>query len=147
MSVISGKHENFTVHILYDSAFLKRLVGAGEKMIKKQRIKKNAEFQTIFKKGKSFANRQFVVYCLLKEEQDYYRVGLSVSKKVGNAVVRNRIKRYIRQTFLEIHDQVSPNMDYIIIARNPAAKLDFHETKKSIEHVLKIAKVLKKKSL
>ena len=74
-------------------------------MNKKQRIKKNAEFQKIFKKGKSFANRQFVVYCLEKEE-DYYRVGLSVSKKVGNAVVRNRIKRYIRQTFLEIHDQV-----------------------------------------
>lgn len=114
-------------------------------MNKKQRIKKNAEFQTIFKKGKSFANRQFVVYCLYKEE-DYYRVGLSVSKKVGNAVVRNRIKRYIRQTFLEIHDQVSPSMDYIIIARNPAAKLDFHETKKSIEHVLKVAKVLNKKS-
>ena len=114
-------------------------------MNKKQRIKKNAEFQTIFKKGKSFANRQFVVYCLNKEE-DYYRVGLSVSKKVGNAVVRNRIKRYIRQTFLEIHDQVFPNMDYIIIARNPAAKLDFHETKKSIEHVLKVAKALNKKS-
>lgn len=114
-------------------------------MNKKQRIKKNAEFQEIFKKGKSFANRQFVVYCLGKEE-DYYRVGLSVSKKVGNAVVRNRIKRYIRQTFLEIHDQVYSKMDYIIIARNPAAKLDFHETKKSLEHVLKIAKVIKKKS-
>ena len=68
-------------------------------MNKRQRIKRNAEFQEIFKKGKSFANRQFVVYCLEKEE-DYYRVGLSVSKKVGNAVVRNRIKRYIRQTFL-----------------------------------------------
>ncbi|PZX03744.1 ribonuclease P protein component [Psychrobacillus insolitus] len=112
-------------------------------MNSKQRIKKNAEFQTIFKRGKSVANRQFVVYCLEKEE-DYYRVGLSVSKKVGNAVVRNRIKRYIRQTFLEIHDQVYRNMDYIIIARNPAAKLDFHETKKSLEHVLKIAKVIKK---
>jgi ribonuclease P protein component len=112
-------------------------------MNSKQRIKKNAEFQTVFKRGKSVANRQFVVYCLEKEE-DYYRVGLSVSKKVGNAVVRNRIKRYIRQTFLEIHDQVHRNMDYIIIARNPAAKLDFHETKKSLEHVLKIAKVIKK---
>ncbi|MDI2586450.1 ribonuclease P protein component [Psychrobacillus sp. NEAU-3TGS] len=114
-------------------------------MNKRQRIKRNAEFQEIFKKGKSFANRQFVVYCLAKEE-DYYRVGLSVSKKVGNAVVRNRIKRYIRQTFLEIHDQVYSKMDYIIIARNPAAKLDFHETKKSLEHVLKIAKAIKKKS-
>ncbi|WP_391206048.1 ribonuclease P protein component [Psychrobacillus sp. L4] len=114
-------------------------------MNKNQRIKKNLEFQTIFKKGKSYANRQFVVYCLEKE-QNNFRVGLSVSKKVGNAVVRNRIKRYIRQTFLELKDQVSPTKDYIIIARNPAAKLDFHETKKSLEHVLKIAMVIKKKS-
>ncbi|WP_313892700.1 ribonuclease P protein component [Psychrobacillus sp.] len=114
-------------------------------MNKRQRVKKDAEFQAIFKRGKSFANRQFVVYCLEKDQDDY-RVGLSVSKKVGNAVVRNRIKRYIRQTFLEINDQVFKNMDYIIIARNPAAKLDFHETKKSLEHVLKVAKVIKKKS-
>ncbi|ALC87142.1 MULTISPECIES: ribonuclease P protein component [unclassified Bacillus (in: firmicutes)] len=114
-------------------------------MNKKQRVKKNKDFQTIFKKGKSFANRQFVVYCL-EHEEDFFRVGLSVSKKVGNAVVRNRIKRYIRQTFLELKDEVNTNMEYIIIARNPAAKLDFHETKKSLEHVLKIAKVIKKKN-
>lgn len=114
-------------------------------MNKRQRIKKNDEFQMIFKKGKSFANRQFVVYCL-EEKQEYFRIGLSVSKKVGNAVVRNRIKRYIRQAFLELKEEVNSNMNYIIIARNPAAKLDFHETKKSLEHVLKIAKVIKKKN-
>lgn len=114
-------------------------------MNKRQRIKKNEEFQMIFKKGKSFANRQFVVYCL-EEKQEYFRIGLSVSKKVGNAVVRNRIKRYIRQAFLELKEEVNSNMNYIIIARNPAAKLDFHETKKSLEHVLKIAKVMKKKN-
>lgn len=114
-------------------------------MNKRQRVKKNEDFQIIFKRGKSFANRQFVVYCLEKEQEEF-RLGLSVSKKVGNAVVRNRIKRYIRQTFLELKDQVSSQMDYIIIARNPAAKLDFHETKKSLEHVLKIAKVMTKKN-
>ena len=114
-------------------------------MNKNQRIKKNAEFQSIFKRGKSFANKQFVVYCL-ENEEDYFRIGLSVSKKVGNAVVRNRIKRYIRQSFLEMKDYVHSNKDYIIIARNPAAKLDFHETKKSLEHVLKIAKVIRKKN-
>ncbi len=114
-------------------------------MNKKQRIKKNIEFQNTFKKGKSFANRQFVIYSL-DNDSDYFRIGISVSKKVGNAVVRNRIKRYIRQTFLELSDSVLQNKDYIIIARNPAASLDFHETKKSIEHVLKIAKLLNKKS-
>ena len=113
-------------------------------MNKRQRIKKNEEFQKVFKKGKSFANRQFVVYCLRKEEQMEFRIGLSVGKKVGNAVTRVRIKRYIRQAFLELQDEVRQDMDYVIIARTQAATLDFHETKKSLEHVLKIAKVLKK---
>ena len=116
-------------------------------MNKRPRIKKNEEFQKVFKKGKSVANRQFVVYCLKKEEQTEFRVGLSVSKKIGNAVTRNQIKRYIRQTFLELKDDVRQDMDYVIIARNQAATLDFHETKKSLEHVLRIAKVLNKKQL
>ena len=110
---------------------------------KRQRIKKNEEFQKVFKKGKSFANRQFVVYCLKKENQTAFRIGLSVGKKIGKAVTRNQIKRYIRQTFLELKDNVRQDMDYVIIARNPAATLDFHETKKSLEHVLKIAKMMK----
>lgn len=115
-----------------------------DQMNKRQRIKKNEDFQKVFKKGKSFANRQFVVYCLRKEEQTEFRIGLSVGKKVGNAVTRVQIKRYIRQIFLELQDEVRQEMDYVIIARTQAATLDFHETKKSLEHVLKIAKVLKK---
>lgn len=117
----------------------------GEEMKKRQRIKKNEDFQKVFKKGKSFANRQFVVYCLPNEDQTEFRIGLSVGKKVGKAVTRVQIKRYIRQVFLELKNEIRQDMDYVIIARNPAATLDFHETKKSIEHVLKIAKVLKKK--
>ena len=114
-------------------------------MKKSQRIKKNEDFQTVFKKGKSFANRQFVVYCLEKKEQQDFRIGLSVGKKVGNAVMRNQVKRYIRQAFLELKEDVKDGYDYVIIARIPAATLDFHEAKKSMEHVLKVAKVLKPK--
>ncbi len=113
-------------------------------MNKHQRVKKNAEFQKIFKRGKSFANRQFVVYCFEKEGQEDFRIGLSVSKKIGNAVTRNRIKRYIRQAFLEMKDEIKPNMDYVIIARHQAATMDFHESKKSLQHVLKIAKMIQK---
>ena len=113
-------------------------------MNKRQRIKKNEEFQQVFKNGKSFANRQFVVYCYRKEEQELFRIGLSVSKKIGNAVTRNRVKRYLRQAFLEIKDGLQNNMDYVIIARHQAAEIDFHETKKSLQHVLRIARVLKK---
>lgn len=111
-------------------------------MNKKQRIKKNEDFQLVFKKGKSFANRQFVVYMMPRQENDTFRIGLSVSKKLGNAVKRNQIKRYIRHSMITFSNDLKTHMDYVIIARNPAATLDFHETKKSLTHVLRIAKAL-----
>ena len=112
-------------------------------MKKKFRIKKNEEFQEVFRKGQSFANRQFVVYVLERKDQEYYRIGLSVSKKLGNAVARNQIKRYIRQSFLELHDDIRENRDYIIIARKPATELSCKEVKKSLIHVLKRGNALK----
>ena len=113
-------------------------------MRKSYRVKKNTEFQEVFKHGKSFANRQFVVYVLKKKNRKHFRIGLSVSKKLGNAVKRNEIKRYIRQVFLELKEDIPPGYDYIIIARKPAAEMNYHEVKKSLIHVLKIAHVLKK---
>ena len=112
-------------------------------MKKELRVKKNKDFQEAFKKGKSFANRQFVVYALKKEEQDNFRIGLSVSKKLGNAVVRNQIKRYVRQSILELKGLLKEGNDYIIIARKPASEMDFFEVKKSLTHVFKVGKVLK----
>lgn len=114
-------------------------------MNKRNRIKKNDEFQEVFKKGVSVANRQFVIYMLEKPEQNEMRLGLSVSKKIGKAVARNQIKRYVRQTFLELKDDLKQNMDYVIIARKPTAEMNFHETKKSLIHVLKIAKAFTRK--
>jgi ribonuclease P protein component len=111
-------------------------------MKKELRVKKNKDFQAAFKNGHSFANRQFVVYSLKKEEQDYFRIGLSVSKKLGNAVMRNQIKRYVRQAILELKDQLQTGNDYIIIARKPVSEMDFFEVKKSLIHVLKVGKVL-----
>ncbi|MFS0865529.1 ribonuclease P protein component [Fredinandcohnia sp. 179-A 10B2 NHS] len=112
-------------------------------MKKEYRIKKNQDFQTVFKHGKSSANRQFVVYVYENEGQDHFRIGLSVSKKLGNAVTRNRIKRLIRQFFLE-HKFSVQNKDYVIIARKPVVDMEYEEVKKSLLHVLKVAKVLKK---
>jgi ribonuclease P protein component len=113
-------------------------------MKKELRIKKNKDFQEAFKKGRSFANRQFVVYVLPKEEQTRFRVGLSVSKKLGNAVMRNQIKRYIRQAVFELKDSMQQELDYVIIARKPLVEMDFFEVKKSLTHVLKVGKVFQK---
>jgi ribonuclease P protein component len=114
-------------------------------MKKELRVKKNKEFQEAFQKGQSFANRQFVVYSLAKEGQEDFRIGLSVSKKIGNAVTRNQIKRYIRQAVFELSDQLVPGNDYVIIARKPAADMDFFEVKKSLTHVFKVGKVFKRR--
>jgi ribonuclease P protein component len=111
---------------------------------KKLRIKKNKDFQIVFKQGKSFANRQFIIYVLEKPEQPHFRVGLSVSKKIGNSVTRNRIKRCIRQAILELKDQIKQERDYVIIARNPASEMGFHEIKNSLVHVMKLAKAFNK---
>jgi ribonuclease P protein component len=112
-------------------------------MNKKNRVKKNEEFQLIFKNGQSFANRQFVVYVLKKENQPNFRIGLSVSKKIGKAVTRNRVKRYIRQVFQELKEQIQTGYDFVIIARMPVAEMDYYQVKKSLIHVLKRAKVWK----
>lgn len=108
-----------------------------------QRLKKNVDFQHVFKKGRSTANRQFVVYVLNFPEREESRLGLSVSKKIGNAVVRNRIKRKVREVFRHLEERLENGNDYIIIARKPASEMTFSEIDSSLQHVLKRAKVLK----
>jgi ribonuclease P protein component len=114
-------------------------------MRKKNRVKRNEDFTAVFQKGKSIANRQFVVYQLPKVEQAGFRIGLSVSKKLGNAVTRNRIKRYIRQVFTEIKIDVKGQRDYVIIARKPCVELTYEEFQKSLIHVLKKAESIEGK--
>ncbi|TGB01278.1 ribonuclease P protein component [Halobacillus salinus] len=114
-------------------------------MKKAYRIKKNEEFQKIFKHGESFANRQLVVYFMKKSDQTHFRIGLSVSKKIGNAVMRNQVKRYLRQAFLEMEEDIRPGYDLVIIARKPTNQMNFHEIKRSLTHVLKRSRLFQKK--
>lgn len=112
-------------------------------MNKAYRLKDNRDFQKAFKKGKSFANQYLVLYHS-PNGLDHYRVGFSVSKKVGNAVVRNQVKRYLREAFrLEMTD-TSIGRDFIVIARPNAAKLDFDGTRKNLVHLLVKTGYLKK---
>lgn len=107
-----------------------------------QRLKKNKEFQKVFQNGKSTANRQFVVYVLEQSNNDYSRMGLSVSKKIGNAVTRNRIRRYIKEAVHNIEDKLITGTDFVIIARKPTANMNLIETNRSLNHVLKLAGIL-----
>lgn len=111
-------------------------------MKKSRRVKSEKEFQFVFKKGRSFANKQIVIYVTLKENQSDFRIGLSVSKKVGNAIVRNRIKRYLRQAFYEMDLLLIRNIDIVVIARAQLAEFNFLEVKNSLYHVLKRASLI-----
>lgn len=112
-------------------------------MRKSYRIKKEKEFQAVFDQHNSVANRAFVLYQIEKPKQPHFRVGLSVSKKIAHtAVLRNQMKRYLRQSLLELKPQLPAEVDFLIIARKPATKLNMAETKKNLIHLLKLGKML-----
>ncbi|MBU5365458.1 ribonuclease P protein component [Enterococcus devriesei] len=110
-------------------------------MQKKYRVKKEREFQKVFQEGASFANRKFVVYRLEPSGQKHFRVGISVGKKVGNAVERNQVKRHIRAVLQELKTELPP-IDFIVIARPTTKALPHAEMRSNLIHVLKLAKII-----
>lgn len=106
-------------------------------MKKAYRIKRNSEFQDILHTGKSFANRELVIYYKEKTGQKHFRIGISVGKKLGNAVTRNRIKRYVRESFLQLEETVISEVDIIIIARKPTVHMECAQIKRSLSHLLR----------
>jgi ribonuclease P protein component len=112
-------------------------------MQSRHRLRKNEQYQEIFKIGKSFANRYLVIYYKPQLQPKDFRVSLSVSKKVGNAVIRNRVKRLIKAAIAELSNQLQSGYDFVIIARPQAADLDFEAMKKNVTHLAKNAGILK----
>ena len=109
-------------------------------MKKSFRVKREKDFKAIFKDGTSFANRKFVVY-QLENQQNHFRVGLSVSKKLGNAVTRNQIKRRIRHILQSVKGSLGEHVDFVVIARKGVETLEYAEMEKNLLHVLKLSKI------
>ncbi len=101
-------------------------------MKKEYQIKKNEDFQRIIKKKKSVSNQCFVAY--YDQNESHMRVGISVSKKLGNAVVRNKIKRQVRMMINEIFDE-KKSMDYIVIVRNKYLKCSYKDNLKELKYL------------
>lgn len=101
-------------------------------MKKEFRVKKNEDFQRIIKDKKSVANKKFVVY--YKPNATHLRVGISVSKKLGHAVVRNKIKRQVRMMVHEVFDK-NEKMDYIVIVRNQFLMNSYHDNIKDLKYL------------
>jgi len=101
---------------------------------------KNREFQTVYESGVSFANRNLVMYVLPNELTDN-RIGISVSKKVGNSVVRHRVKRIIRESYRLNRDNVKNGLDIVIIARKEAKEKSYQELEQSMMHLYRLHRI------
>lgn len=112
-------------------------------MRKSYRVKSEKDFQRVFNQSDSVANRAFVIYKLKKSENKHFRVGISVGKKVGHtAVVRNRLKRYIRAVLTEKKAEIDPQVDFLVITRPYARNFDMTKVRKNLVHALTLAHVI-----
>ena len=107
----------------------------------KDSIKKTREFQKVYKKGKSFANKYLVMYILTNERTEN-RLGISVSKKVGNSVVRHRLTRLIRESYRLNKDLFIKGIDIVIVARTGAKDIDYSKVENALLHLGRLHKIL-----
>ncbi len=104
-------------------------------------LKKNSDFKNVYTNGRSKANRYFIMY-VLKNYTDVNRIGISVSKKVGNSVVRHRIKRLVKESYRLHENMFNSGLDIVVIARNGAADLGFKDVESALLHIIKLHKIM-----
>lgn len=105
-------------------------------------LKKNRDFQLLYKEGKSRANRYLVLY--VKENGlEKNRLGVSVSKKVGNSIVRHRITRLIRESYRLHEDMFNSGLDMVVVTRKNAVNCSCQEITSALLHLGKLQGILK----
>ena len=105
-------------------------------------LKKNSDFKNVYTHGKSYANKYLVMY-VLENNLGKNRIGISVSKKVGNSVVRHRVTRLIRESY-RLHENIfNSSLDIVIVARNSASNVGYAEVESALLHLSKLHHILK----
>ena len=109
-------------------------------MIFSESLKKNRDFQIVYKKGKSFANKYLVMYVLKNNDrlnkEEMNRLGISVSKKVGNSVVRHRLTRLIRESYRLQESRFQRGLDIVVICRASAKGKSYNELERDRKSVV-----------
>lgn len=104
-------------------------------------LKKNQDFQKVYRRGKSYANKYLVMY-VLENQLGKNRLGISVSKKVGNSVVRHRLTRLIRESYRLNEIVFKQGLDIVVIARVTAKGKGYKEINSALLHLGKLHKIL-----
>ena len=99
-------------------------------------LKKNRDFQSVYRKGKPYGNKYLVMY-LLANDLGRNRVGISVSKKVGKSVVRSHVTRLIRESYRSMEAELKRGYDIVVIARVSCNEASYWEVRDSLRHLMK----------
>ncbi len=105
-------------------------------------LKKNSDFQKIYRERKSYANRYFVMY-IIENGTERNRIGISVSKKVGNSVTRHRVKRLVKEAYRLHEDVFNSGLDIVVIARMSAKGISYQETESALLHLGSLHHILR----
>ena len=108
-----------------------------------EHLKKNYQFQAVYHNGKSYANKLLVMY-VMENGCDRNRIGISVSKKVGNSVVRHRVARLIRESYRLQEKVFNSGLDIVIIARQNASSANYWDMESALLHLCKLHQINKK---
>lgn len=111
-------------------------------MRRETRLTSGNDYRTVYKNGRSVANRELALY-FLKRESGHTRAGTSVSRKIGSAVVRNRIKRLIKESFRRNEARIKEGYDLVFIARQASRGKSFQELEKAFIDVLIKARLVR----
>ena len=109
---------------------------------KEYRLRKNRDFRFVYGRGASCGSPFLSLVRVRSGPPDRLRVGFSVSKKVGNAVVRNRVKRRMREAFREVLPSIAGGHKLIFVARPQAAQAEYRELLRDMKKLLKRARLL-----
>ena len=106
-------------------------------------LKKNKDFQNVYRNGKSYADKYLVMY-VLENGLESNRVGISVSKKVGNSVVRHRLCRLVRESYRLHEDVFRRGFDIVVVARVSAKERTFREIESAFLHLGRLHHLVEK---
>lgn len=113
-------------------------------MEKDLRLRKNIDFQTVFKKGKNFWNRQFTLI-IYKNDLSKSRVGITITKKYGTAVERNKLKRRLREIIRKNKYLLIKGHDMVLIPKASCKDMSYDELESSVKHIFNFTKNRMKK--